>query len=486
MKRYKRLYVLSGVLAVICIVAFWVSRYEQRKEEIKNSDEVILELAADDVTALSWEYDKTKLAFHKDKTWLYDEDKAFPVNEKKVKKLLRIFESFGVSFIIENVEDYGQYGLDKPACSIHIETAEKSYDVKLGNYSTMDEQRYISIGDGNVYLVSTDPMETYEIELKDMILHDETPDIAQADDIAFAGSENYNIIYQKESDDTYNEDDVYFVSGDNGYLPLDTDRVESYLSSIGSLRLGNYVSYNVTEEELAAYGLDSPELTVTVRYKEQKEDMQDEGSTEKEREKESKTFVLHVSRSAEEKAKAKKEKSSDKTDTSDSDESEEESIPAYVRVGDSKIVYEITEEKYELLMAASYDELRHRKVFWADFSKVTKVDISLEGQNYTLTSKEDGEDTEWSYGEETIAIDDFQDALANLTATEFTEDENSDKEEISLTLYLDDDNFKTAHIALYRQDGNYCVAVVDGEPTALVDRSKVVELVEAVNAIVLN
>ena len=137
-------------------------------------------------------------------------------------------------------------------------------------------------------------------------------------------------------------------------------------------------------------------------------------------------------------------------------------------------------------MAASYDELRHRKVFWADFSKVTKVDISLEGQNYTLTSKEDGEDTEWSYGEETIAIDDFQDALANLTATEFTEDENSDKEEISLTLYLDDDNFKTAHIALYRQDGNYCVAVVDGEPTALVDRSKVVELVEAVNAIVLN
>lgn len=70
-------------------------------------------------------------------------------------------------------------------------------------------------------------METYEIELKDMILHDETPYIDQADNITFAGSENYNIIYQEESDDTYHEDDVYFVDDENGRLPLDTDTVKS-------------------------------------------------------------------------------------------------------------------------------------------------------------------------------------------------------------------------------------------------------------------
>ena len=180
--------------------------------------------------------------------------------------LLGLFASFGVSFIIENVEDYSQYGLDDPTCSIHIETVEESYEVKLGGYSTVDEQRYISIGDGNVYLVSTDPMETYEIELKDMILHDETPYIDQADSITFAGSENYDIIYQEESSDTYYEEDVYFVNDENGHLPLDSDTVESYLSSINSLGLGNYVSYNATEEELAVLGLDDPELTTTIQY----------------------------------------------------------------------------------------------------------------------------------------------------------------------------------------------------------------------------
>ena len=349
----------------------------------------------------------------------------------------------------------------------------------------MDEQRYISIGDGNVYLVSTDPMKTYEIELKDMILHDETPYIDQADNITFAGSENYNIIYQEESDDTYQEDDVYFVNDENGHLPLDTDTVKSYLSSIGSLRLSNYVSYNVTEEELAVYGLDDPELTVTVQYMVPKEDAEDDASTDEKTE-EVKTFVLHISRSAEEKAKVKEEESPEETDTSDDYESEEESVSAYVRVGESQIIYEITETEYESLMDASYDKLRHQKIFWADFDKVTQVDISLEGQTYTLISKEEDEETVWFYGEEEIAVDDFRTALAVLTATKFKSEEIGDKEELSMTLHLNDENYPTVHIGLYRRDGDFCMAVVDGEPTALVARSKVVDLVEAVNAIVLN
>lgn len=41
-------------------------------------------------------------------------------------------------------------------------------------------------------------------------------------------------------------------------------------------------------------------------------------------------------------------------------------------------------------------------------------------------------------------------------------------------------------IELYRHDGEDCLAVVDGETFALVPRSDVVDLIEAVNAIVLN
>ena len=40
-------------------------------------------------------------------------------------------------------------------------------------------------------------------------------------------------------------------------------------------------------------------------------------------------------------------------------------------------------------------------------------------------------------------------------------------------------------IALYRYDGEQCLAVVDGKPVSLIPRSYAVDLIEAVNAIVL-
>ena len=76
-----------------------------------------------------------------------------PIKISEINELLSIFESFTASFIIEEVDDFDQYGLEEPTCTINIETSEDSYQITLGNYSTMDSKRYVSIDDGNVYLV---------------------------------------------------------------------------------------------------------------------------------------------------------------------------------------------------------------------------------------------------------------------------------------------------------------------------------------------
>ena len=38
-------------------------------------------------------------------------------------------------------------------------------------------------------------------------------------------------------------------------------------------------------------------------------------------------------------------------------------------------------------MAMKYDDLRHKEVFWGDTEEITGIDISLEGTDYSLTSK---------------------------------------------------------------------------------------------------
>ena len=88
-----------------------------------------------------------------------------------------------------------------------------------------------------------------------------------------------------------------------------------------------------------------------------------------------------------------------------------------------------------------------------------------------------------------IAEDDpmaaLQSALENLSAASFTDEAPDQKEEISLTVHLDNEAHPTVQITLYRYDGEQCLAVIDGTPVSLIPRSSVVDLIEAVNTIVL-
>lgn len=220
------------------------------------------------------------------------------------------------------------------------------------------------------------------------------------------------------------------------------------------------MTYKVTDEELSAYGLDDPELSVSVDYT-------DDGTSD--------TFVLHISRDPAEKKSA-----------ADAEDEEASNITAYARVGDSKIIYQISGSSYRSLMAAGYNDLRHQEIFSGDFDDVTSIDITLDAETYTLTSQKDGKERTWLCEEAEIEIGDLQDALEALTAEEFTSEKAAGQQEISLTLHLDHEDEPELTITLYRCDGSKCLAVVDGKSVAYVPRGEMVTLAEAVRVIALN
>ncbi len=529
MNKMRKLYVLLGVLVLACGITFFVSRQEEKKEQIKNSDETIFSVDTESVTALSWEYAGNTFSFHKSGgKWIYDTDENFPVNEDKIESLLSQFTEFGASFVIEEVDDFGQYGLSDPLVTISVTAGEESYEINLGDYSTMDAQRYVSIGDGKVYLVKHDPLDDYDLTISDLIQNDEIPVLTSATGIQFSGEETYTIDYEEESSHTYCAEDVYFTEEQ----PLDTSLVKSYLQKISALSLNDYVSYNATEEELQAYGLAEPELSVTVDYPVTHSD--DVTTTE--------TFVLHVGRDAADNATAAADDTTAAagtgaedglTETAEgeaaaSDEDEATEVTAYVRVGDSQIIYRITSEEYRALTAASYNDLRHKEVLTASMEDITGLTFTMDGETYVLHNgaagtTEDGEtagdagdeaasaeaekDTGdgnasaeaengtgdgaasaegWFYQGTEIDVTDLETALGALSADSFTEETPTGKEEIRFTAYLNNANFPKVEVVLYRYDGEYCLATVDGRTVSLVSRSQAVALMEAVNAIVLN
>ena len=468
-KKQITLCVLLAVFAAISITAVLVSRHEEKVEQIKNSGETILAIPADAVTALSWTNENGTFSFTKGDTWTYDDDSAFPVDEEKINDLLSQFGAFAAAFVIDDVEDYAQYGLDEPVCTINMTAGEESYTIELGDFSKMDEQRYVSIGDGKAYLVSHDPLDEFDAVLRDMILDDTIPEFDTAKQIAFSGSENYVISYDEDSTSIC-ADDVYFTDG----KPLDTDNVNEWLTALMGLALTDYVSYNITNEELQTFGLDNPALTITIDYS---------SSGENGNETDSGTLVLHLSQNPEELAAHE--------EALENEEDELPDVTCYARVGDSQIVYQITQAEFDELTAVSYDTLRHQKLFTAEFDTVTSIDVALESEDYTFTytppEDEDDEDAEgtWTYDGAEFDVYDLRTALRSLTAVSFTDETPAGQEEISLIIHLDNEDFPTFTLTLWRYDGETCLACVDGEPTAFVSRSQTVDLVEAVRALTL-
>ena len=464
MRKAKRLYVLLGVLAAVCIVTFAVSRYETKKEDIKASGEVAFTIDPDAVTALSWEQGSSSLAFTRtDGTWQYDGDAAFPVDQDKITERLNAFVDFAAAYVIDNVTDFSQYGLDTPECTVYITTDEGTATVALGAYSTMDAQRYVSTGDGKVYLAVNDPMELFSVELSRMIKNDTTPDIDHADKIRFTGEDEYTVTYDSDSGNSACADDVYFTDG----APLDTARVKSYLRTLSALGLSDYATYTADEDSLSFYGLDAPALTLAIDYTD------GDGAAQ--------SFTLAVSKNAQELSVAEK----NGEDTAD--------VQAYARVGDSPIVYKISADEYDRLTAAGYNDLRHRELFTADFDTVTAVTAALDGETYTFELRADEDSKKllsevenvWYSGEEKIDLDALEDALVSLSAESFTDEKPTGKCELSLTLTLDNERFPEQTIALYRLDGSRCIAVVDGKTVGYVPRNDAVKLIGAVNAIAL-
>ena len=467
MARSKRLLILVAVLLAVCAAAFAALNWQQRQEQIAVSGQEVLTIDPDSVRSLAWTYGETSLAFTRDGegNWSYDEDEAFPVDPEAMEELLAPFAPFSAAFVIEEVEDEGQYGLDDPACSITLVTEDQTWEIRLGDTSTVDGQRYVSFWEGTVYLAVSDPLEQYDATLRSCILNDTVPDWDQVTGLTFSGAEDYEIFWQEDgSAYSYCEDDAYFTERGGNTLPLDTGRVEDYLSSLATLGLTNYVTYNATQEELEQYGLDDPELTVAVDYTGTDEDGAETSGT----------FTLHLSRDPQELAQAE-EGAGD----------EEETITAYARVGDSPIVYAITSLEYTDLRAAAYDDLRHREVLTASFDDVLSLDVTLEGETYTFTAQGEGDERTWTWEGREIDFADLQDAVEALAASEFTDERPAGQQEISLVVYLDNETFPQVEVTLYRYDGTFCLAEVDGASICLVDRSDVVNLMEAVRAVVL-
>lgn len=166
---------------------------------------------------------------------------------------------------IENVEDLSEYGLENAVCSITVQ-GEKEYQLAIGEETGLGGQRYLSIGDGNVYLVDASLLDTFALGLYDIVEKETIPSMTDLRGVQITtNAGTLEMEYQEDSGLAYSDQYTWFWKTDGGYTALDTDLAESLVQNITGLTWNSCVEYQASADDLGRYGLDKPAATVTVR-----------------------------------------------------------------------------------------------------------------------------------------------------------------------------------------------------------------------------
>ena len=196
MKRQKNLLILVGVLAALCAGIAAVKGVQKHIDKVSTVSEDILSIDPDALTSIRWTVGGKSLTFaNSDSGWQQQDDDAFPVDQDKISDLLDHFAPLTASFVIHDVTDYSQYGLDKPTGTVTFSTADGDTTLSMGSFSSMDEKRYVMLEKGTVYLVDDDVEQALSTDHDTFLKTDSVPEYTKITRISRTGENAFSADY---------------------------------------------------------------------------------------------------------------------------------------------------------------------------------------------------------------------------------------------------------------------------------------------------
>ncbi len=246
----------------------------ETEEDTQITSEKIMDFERDDIDSISWTVGEQTLDFHlNNDNWVYDEDESFPVNQGTLTTLISRMIDLSSYNVIEDVSDFAEYGLDEPACTIEL-NGNVEIQVLLGDTTPMDGLRYVSIGNGNVYMVESSLFNEYNVNLLDLMEQEQIPimndplTVEISIDSSQLVLECREVVVKSENKEETEEtvELQWFSISADSETQLDSNLALNLYDSISSLIWEGNAAYNVSEEELSLYGLDVPSATLTIFY----------------------------------------------------------------------------------------------------------------------------------------------------------------------------------------------------------------------------
>lgn len=462
------------VLGVACGayvgVNSYVSSQEAKEAEEEDKSVDLINLKADDVTAVSFKADDADVEFdRKDDSWTEKSDADFPVNQDTVDDAVKGVASLTADQEISDVEDLSQYELDDPQNTITLTTADGDTTLQVGMESSNNQYYVKKVDDDkNVYLVASTSLEPFMGGLYDFAESGTFPSVTSATitDVKVDKEDGYEL--------TQDADNLFWnVSDGKDTEKADTTKAGNVTSAIGSLAYDKFVDYNCTDD--AKYGFDDPYAVITAKYTEDADSSDTEDDSEEE---ETKTVTVD------------KEITIYVGDETGSDR--------YVKVDDSKEVYTITEDSLTDILDSTVSDFYSLSVNYLSVNSLDSLEVKTPNGDHTVTvTRETTKDSDDEDAEETTTVsckldgadlDDttfttFYNKLINMTAQQrLTEDYTPEGDPAYTFVFKDTDGNETT-AEYYEYDTNFYAAVV-GDKVYLVNKMNIRDMDEAYQKVI--
>lgn len=455
MKRGARLAVLF--VALLVLVGAWYlaatfSRLQQQEQADAHTETIDISAgAAEDVTAIAWDYFGDAVSLAKDgDTWVNANDDACPIDSAAVGALAEAAASLTATDRIEDVEDFDQYGLANCAFTVVVQAGEKVISYEIGSAASTGGQYVRLSGEDAVYVETGTLAQTFAIALDDVLRLETMPqDIDMVTGLAVETEAGvYELRYLDDAADVwYTDADPWFLmDGESEPLyPLDGDKVQQLYELASQLQLQNCQQWDL--QDPAEYGLDEPQGTVLLGY------LSDEGQEE--------TVVLQFG------------------DYVDGD--------VYVRLEGSKMVYRVSGTVLDGLMYPDFAAMATMDPCALNWDRLQSVLLETDEDSYEivrtvstpLTEDEQPEDI-YTCGERSLdgeKVARWLQELTELPAEARTEKGSDRRVQFQLIFRQDVEAFPEVTVQFRDYDSAHWLCAVNAEQFYLVSRTVAADVV---------
>jgi hypothetical protein len=282
MKRSTKIILLLGILAVL-IVGIILVRKLSEKEDTEETEAAAVVYSTDStsITRLTWTYNNETVSFSRQgENWVYEDDADFPTDNSYLEAMATTLATIEADRVIDDPGDLAQYGLDDPICSMTVETSSGTTTLNFGDENTISSERYLTNGDGKVYLVKAEILSSFSYNLLDVVKKETVPEMKNVTSFVIQrGEDTLTLVYTEEQETgtaTSTDAGTTEETGTSGTWSIQNGDTKTEIDNSKAVQLKNNVAYlswlkcvnyRASDSELEDYGfLPEPVVSATIQY----------------------------------------------------------------------------------------------------------------------------------------------------------------------------------------------------------------------------